>query len=398
MTIHLLKKIIIITHNFLPESVGGASRIYEMAKMLQRLYDVSIICPPPTYPFKKYEKAKYLSRKEILDGLRVFRLWTYQPSRQSPTFFQRFFYYIAFPFLATLFVIPRLHNTEFVIVTDPPSSLLFTTLIVRLFRKKLILDVRDLWVEAALSLGFVNKKSVLANIVKKFEEHCWRKSDLVITNSLVIADEIVRVLGQVFSPKVKYFPFNVDLNIFKRSDIKRENQIVYVGNFGMAQDLGTFVKAMSVVLSEMPDIKIKLYGGGDYELEIKKLVKELNMEKSFEFNDPVSRKDIPAILSKSLIGIVPLASNEVLRYAIPTKTFEYLACSLPVLAYGNSKELERIIKESEGGVFIRENDYKAISDAILRMLQDKNALERYSNNGRKFVEQKVDYSFFLQVT
>ena len=46
-----MKKVLIITPNFQPESVGGASRIYEMAKELQGEYDVSIVCPPPTYPF-----------------------------------------------------------------------------------------------------------------------------------------------------------------------------------------------------------------------------------------------------------------------------------------------------------------------------------------------------------
>lgn len=367
-----------------------------MAKMLQKFYEVDIICPPPTYPFAKYKKVNYIFRKENLDGLGVFRLWTYQPSKQNPTFFQRLFYYTIFPLLASFFLIPKLYNIKFVIVTDPPSSLLFTTLIVRLFRKKVILDIRDLWVEAALSFGFVNKKSILAEIVKKFEKYCWKRSDLVVTNSLVIADEIIKIIGGSASiSKVKYFPFNVDTDTFKRENVLREKQIIYVGNFGLAQDLSTLVKAMSIVFAKMPDLKICLYGGGDCESDIKKLVNEMNLEKFFEFNNPVPRKEIPDILSKSMIGIVPLANNDALRYAIPTKTFEYLSCSLPVLAYGNSGELERIMKESGGGVFVKGNNYKGIADAILRMLQMEDVRENYSKNGRKFVEQKIDYSFFL---
>ena len=48
-----MKKVLIIAPNFLPESVGGASRIYEMAKKMKNEFDVSVICPPPTYPFTK---------------------------------------------------------------------------------------------------------------------------------------------------------------------------------------------------------------------------------------------------------------------------------------------------------------------------------------------------------
>ena len=58
-----MKKAIIIAPNFLPESVGGASRIYEMAKKIQEKYNVTVVCPPPTYPFTKYKKSKHLFRK-----------------------------------------------------------------------------------------------------------------------------------------------------------------------------------------------------------------------------------------------------------------------------------------------------------------------------------------------
>jgi hypothetical protein len=59
-----MKKAIIFTHVFLSEAVAGASRIYKMARLLQQFYDIDIVCPPPTYPFAKYKKAKYLFRKE----------------------------------------------------------------------------------------------------------------------------------------------------------------------------------------------------------------------------------------------------------------------------------------------------------------------------------------------
>lgn len=393
-----MEKIIIITHNFPPESVGGASRMYEMAMLLKKFYEVTIICPPPTYPFTKYEKAGYFFHKEIFNGLKVCRVWTYQPSRQSPTYMQRIFYYIAFPFLASFFILTQVHNAKFVIVTDPPSSLLFTTIIIRLLKKRLILDVRDLWIEAALSLGFVNKKNRVTDMMKKFQNYCWKKSDLIITNSLVIADEIRRILTKSNSSKVKYFPFNVDLEQFKRQSTERRKQIVYVGNFGLAQDLETFVKAISIVLAKIPDLKIQMYGSGDREKEIKKLVFEMNLQQYFVFNNPVPRTEIPLILSMSILGIVPLANNEALRYAIPTKTFEYFACGLPVLAYGYSDELERIVRESEGGIFVRGNNYKDIADAIIKMLNNENIIEKYSKSGRKFVEQKIDYSFFLQVS
>ena len=391
-----MRKVLIIAPNFPPESVGGASRIYEMAKELQGEYDVSIVCPPPTYPFTKYKKSKYLFRKESLDGLTICRICTYQPSTLKPSLLGRFLYYTIFPILTNFFLFSLLRGVSFVIISTPPSSLLITSWVVRLFQKKLIVDVRDLWIDALVSLKYLNKNNLMVKWVKRFEIGCWKKSDLILANSITAIDRIKQILG-TNSTKIRYFPFHTDLKIFKKENVETEKQIVYIGNFGISQALQVLINAIPSVLSKFPDLNVKLYGGGFYESEIKNLVKELGLEKSVHFFNPVPREEIPSILSKSLVGIVPLEDNEGLRSAIPTKTFEYLACSLPVLAYGRSDELKRIIKESDAGIYVDGNDHKEIGDSLIKLLSDEDKLKKYSVNGRKFMEQKIDFSFLKEV-
>lgn len=393
-----MKKIIIITHNFLPESLGGASRIYEMAKLLKQFYEVNIVCPPPTYPFTKYKKAKYFFRKENFEGLKIFRIWTYQPSKKKPTFFQRFLYYIIFPMMTGFFLMTLLHKVKFVIISTPPSSLLILTVMVKLFNKKIIIDVRDLWIDAAISLGYAKEKSVLTVLLKKFEQYCWQKADLIIVNSIFIQDVIIQTISEKNKSKIKYFPFNVDLKIFKKDlNIKIDNHIVYIGNFGVAQNIQAFINAVPIIVKKIPDLRIQFYGGGDSENEIKKIVNDLKLDQYIKFNNPVSRNEIPMILSKSILGLIPLADNNALRYAMPTKTFEYFACNLPVIAFGSSDELERTINESKSGIFVRGNDQNKIADAIIKLLNNKMELEKYAINARTFVEQQIDHSFFSKL-
>ena len=387
-----MKKVLIISPNFLPESVGGASRIYEMAKEIQNKYNVSIICPPPTYPFTKYKKSNHIFQKQIHDGITVYRVWTYQPSTSNPSFLGRFLYYMIFPILTNLFLFSLLRNVSFVIISTPPSSLLITSWIVRLFGKKLIVDVRDLWIDALISLKYLNEKNPIVKWIKEFEVSCWKKSNMILANSLTTIDRIKQILG-TNSIEIKYFPFRTDLRIFKKENVETEKQIVYIGNFGISQALDILIKAMPIVFSKIPDLKLKLYGGGFCEQKIQDLVKELGLEKSIQFCNPVARDQIPVILSKSLVGIVSTEDNEGVRSAIPTKTFEYFACSLPVFAYGGSQELKRIIKESDAGVFIEGNNHKDIGDSLIKLLNDKEKIKKYSINGRKFMERKIDLSF-----
>jgi colanic acid biosynthesis glycosyl transferase WcaI len=391
-----MEKVLIISPNFLPESVGGASRIYEMAKEIQNKYDVSVICPPPTYPFTKYKKSNHIFQKQILDGITIYRIWTYQPSTLNPSFLGRFLYYMIFPILTNLFLFSLLRNVSFVIISTPPTSLLITSWMVRLFRKKLIVDVRDLWIDALISLKYLNKNNPIVKWVKRFEISCWKKSNIVLANSLTTIDRMKQILG-TNSTKIKYFPFRTDLKIFKKENVETEKQIVYIGNFGISQALDILIKSMPIVFSKIPDVVVKLYGGGFCEEKIQDLVKELGLEKSIQFFNPVSRDQIPLILSKSLVGIVSLEDKEGLRSAIPTKTFEYLACSLPIFAYGGSQELKRIIKESDAGVFIEGNNHKAIGDSLIKLLNDKEKIKQYSINGRKFMGKKIDLSFLEEI-
>lgn len=394
----LKKKVIIITQHFPPEATGGASRIYEMARTLQDSYDVTIVCPPPTFPFTKYKRETYLYRKENFNGFRVFRLWTYQPSKSYPSLFLRLIYYAVFPILAFFFLIAHIHDASFVIITTPPSPLLITSLVARLFRKKLIIDVRDFWIDLAVSLSYIKEDSFIVRWARKFEEYCWRKSDLIVTNSRIIYDTLKSDSKHANISKIKYFPFSVDLEVFKKvNGAQRKKQIVYIGNFGTAQNLKALIKALPLVLQQITDLSVQLYGGGDCEPEMKRLARELNIENRVKFNNPVPRDEIPLILSQSTLGIIALSSEHVVRYALPTKSFEYFASGLPVVAYGASDELELIVNKSQAGIHVRGDDKKQIADAIMKVINDKAALEQYSINGRKFAEENTYHSLIADV-
>jgi colanic acid biosynthesis glycosyl transferase WcaI len=394
----LKRKIIIITQHFPPEATGGASRIYEMARTLQDSYDVTVVCPPPTFPFTKYKREKYLYHKENFNGFRVIRLWTYQPSESYPPLFLRLIYYAIFPILAFFFLIAQLHDASSVIITTPPTPLLITSLVARLFRKKLIIDIRDFWIDLAVSLSYIKEDSFIVKWARKFEEYCWRKADLIITNSQIIYNTLSSDTKYANLSKIKYFPFTVNLETFKKvNGTPRKKQIVYIGNFGTAQNLEALIGALPLVLQQIPDYIVQFYGGGDCEPQMKRLTKDLDIEKYIKFNDPVPREQIPLILSQSTLGIIALSSHNVVRYALPTKSFEYFASGLPVVAYGASDELELIMKKSNAGIYVRGDDRKQLADAIIKVINDKVALEQYSINGRKFAEKNAFHSLISDV-
>lgn len=386
-----MKRIFIITQFFQPEANGRASRLHGLVKFLQKYHDVTVIAPPPTWPFGSYKKADYFYKKEEIDGIKVVRLWTSQPSQEVSTFLQRLGYYMSFSFFCSLFLLTRPFSFDTVIASIPASSVLYSTLIARLFRKKIVLDIGDLEIDASV---FEGKKKVkhafLKKMARKFVKNTWQKSDIIFTNNKGIHKQLKL---EVENPdKVKFLPFLVDLNKFKKLEVPKENQLVFVGILAVNIYLQGIIKAMPKVLQNFPDLKLQIYGGGEQGPKLKSLVKELKIENNCFINEPVPREQIPTILSKSLMGIVGLVDTKAMSHTTPNKTFEYLACSLPVFGYGPSKALDKILKEAKAGIHVYGNDPEKIADALIKILNDRKSLDEFSINGRKYLEKNVDYT------
>ncbi|MCV0399653.1 MAG: glycosyltransferase family 4 protein [Nitrosarchaeum sp.] len=383
-----MKKIVIVTQNFPPEAVGGASRIYEMARELQRSSQVEVICSPPTYPFTKFPLSNKIIQHEDLNGIAVHRIWTYQPRKKSPTLLQRIMYYTFHSILSSLYLMRRIRGDTVVIVTNPPPTLLISTLVSRMFRKKTIIDMRDFWIDAAVSLGFIKNKFIIS-CLKKFEKYCLVNSEIIITNSMYIQKKLSEEHPQ---KKIKYVPFNVNLVEFRKIQNKIENELVYIGNIGTAQNLTKLIHAVSILVKEWPKIRLEIYGGGDEEDKIRRDIEELKLNQNIFMHKPVSREQIPTILSKSMIGIVPLADNKKLAYAIPTKTFEYLACEIPIIAYGTSDELKRVLSDASAGMLV-EGKHDKLAEKIAMLLKDQELMEAYKKNGRAFLMKQNHFAF-----
>jgi len=387
------KKILIITQYFPPEKGGRSSRVHGMVQFLKKNFSITVVAPPPTIPFGSFEKVNYLSHKEKFDDFILQRIWTYQPSKENPSFFQKLGYHLGFPILTSFFLLTNLRNFSTVIISTHNNLFFLVVPLITLLGKRLIIDVGDLPIDTSIYKDSATKHSFVKKILHNSQIKCWKKADLIITNSNVIRKEIQKIVKN--SEKIEYFPFNVDFNLFKKYDYPQEKKIIYTGHLDSAQNIEIFIETLELVVKEIPDLKFEVYGWGESEDKIKKLITDLKLENNCTLNKPVSKEEIPKILSKSMAGLIPLNIHESLRYAMPTKAFEYMSCSLPIFSYGSSEELEEILKKSKAGVFVKSNDPQELARNLLDFIKDKNSLEQYALNGRKFIENETDYSHLI---
>ena len=198
-------KILLVTSYFAPEIGAAASRMGNLADGLAaRGNDVEVLAPLPNYPmgmvFEKYRGMRYC--EDNINGHRVFRYKTYTTVSKNPM--ARALGMISFATVIWLFGKRRklVKRYDLVIVQSPPLPVAYSAikLFKGFFRKKVILNVSDLWPLSAVELGVMKKGSVSYRIFAYMERSVYRHADAMMGQSEEILEHI-----KEFEPKKEYF-------------------------------------------------------------------------------------------------------------------------------------------------------------------------------------------------
>ena len=115
---------------------------------------------------------------------------------------------------------------------------------------------------------------------------------------------------------------------------KAVKTIMYAGNLGRVQQLDLLLHAWAKLLKKhnFPGWMVELVGHGALELELKELVKHLNISNRVIFSPPVPREVALHKMKEADILFISLRPDEVFRLTIPSKLFDCMLTGRPILA------------------------------------------------------------------
>ena len=381
-------KVLIVTQTFPPEMGGNASRMGDSVKYLAAEgWEATVVAPQHCYPPGNFERTWERHSVERRNGAVVHRLWTWQPGSSDPSFVSRTAYYLLFAIHALLWTLVRGRRYDLYFCTTPPVFASLPALVASaLFRKPLVVDVRDLWINAAIGLGFVQRRSLTTRLSRRYEELVMHRADRILTTTDEMSDRIRDDYPDLPADRLTVIPNGVDTEVFApREGIEEERTVVYIGNVGHMMDFEAAVRSMQFV--DEP-LELRIVGDGDLRPETERLVDELDLGDRITVHDPIDREEVPTILSRAMIGIVPLKPISSLRYAVPIKTYEYMACKLPVVGTGEGA-IESVVSDQETGVLV-DDDPRAIADAFESLAGDPGRRVRLGENGYRCATEQYD--------
>lgn len=375
--------ILLITQWYPPVKSAASNRTSKMAYFLKKQgHNVTVLTGMPSYPTgilpKKYHWKLYC--KEKIDDIDVLRTYEYPAPNQGV--FKRLFNNFTF-LISALIAILIIPKYDIVIVSSPPFLGGIAGLLAKqIWGAKFIFDVRDLWPDAAIELGFLHQVWLI-KILKFLEMRYYKVADFILTATPSIKKDIID--KGIPENKVITLLNSVDTAVFKPLMSEREPYgfskndfvIAYTGNMGAAQGLETTIEAAKL-LRKHSNIKFLFVGEGE---EKEKLVDMAKGNNNIIFLPEKDREEIIKIINVSNIGNISLAKNKIFQQAIPSKTLEYFACGKPVIA-GVSGTLKEIINESDAGVIYDVRNPKDLANKVLALSKKSILIKKMGHNAR----------------
>ena len=388
-------RILFLSHYFPPEVNAPATRTYEHCKVWVELgHEVTVVSCVPHHPMGKaypgYKNKLY--HVEELDGIKVVHLLTYITANEG--FLKRTFNYV-FYMLVSILAAPFLSKADVVISTSPQFfNGLAGYFVSRIKRAKWVLEIRDLWPESILAVGAIKNVRIIA-LLETLERFAYRKADHIVAVTQAFKTHIAERGGN--ENEISVVRNGVDLNLFgdtvKDSLLEEalglEGKFVaaYVGTHGMAHGLDTLLEAAEL-LRHRSDIVFLMVGDGAERSRLLEKKQQLDLSNVVMIGQQ-PKSMMPKIWAMTDVSLVLLKKLDLFKTVIPSKIFESMAMSRPIIL-GVEGEVATIIKDSNAGIYIEPENARELAFAVEKLADDKLIYEEKSAAGRPYVAKYFD--------
>jgi glycosyltransferase involved in cell wall biosynthesis len=374
--------ILIFEQRYTDPQEAGIGRFYYFAKeWLEAGHKVTIIAGKLSYlsgqklpPLKSEENFKVLRVFDSTLGYRTFlgRLWSY-------------FSYWFLALITSLF----LKKPDVVIASSPPIFTGFLGFLVsRLKKASFVFEVRDIWPDEAIELGFLKNK-ILIRMSYWLEKFLYKKADFLVTNSPGIREFLIKEKN-VGGEKIVSIPNPVDINLFSFEDfsLRQERRwtdkivVLYSGAHSAVYDLDLVLDVAKEIKDE-PFVFVFLGDGRQKRALIERAEKE-NI-KNVLFLEPVSKIKTAEYIFAADICVAPLKKKKLLQYVYATKLFDYMAGARPIILAGEGVSRRLVCDEARCGICVLPEDRTAFQEALLNLANDPVKREKYGKNGWEYL-------------
>ena len=300
--------------------------------------------------------------------------------------------FAGFTALAAAAAVSSRRRPDAVLAMSPPITLgLAGWAAARRFRVPLVLNLQDIFPDAAVGVGAIRSPGLIA-AAKRLERFLYRRADAV---TVLSDDMLANVSAKTAGPDaavVRVIPNFVDTEAIRprgRDTAYRAEHrlgartvVMYAGNVGLSQPLELLVSAARSY-RDRPDVVFVVNGGGSARPSLEASASDLSNLVFVDFQPPDRLEEV---LASADVHVIVLREG-LARSSVPSKLYSILAAARPVVASVDpDTEVARVIEDAGCGAAVAPGDSDAFIAAVGSLIDDPAERSAAGERGRSFVE------------
>jgi len=220
------------------------------------------------------------------------------------------------------------------------------------------------------------------------------KADYILCSSPAVKEEIVRLGATSDKAEIVFIGTNVgefslaqrDTMLMQRLDIPVASPVVIsVRGFKPVYDVETLIKAIPLILEEVPQTRFIIAGQGDQKEYLEKLTQGYDVHDRVRFVGWISHNELPVYLASSDIYVSTSLSD-----GTSVSLLEAMACGLAPVVSGITAN-QAWIKDGVNGFLFPTRDYEALAKSIVCLINDKKKRKKFGAASRRIAQEKAGF-------
>ena len=337
-------------------------------------YEVDVICLR-----KKGEK-----KREIMNGVNLYRL----PLEHYRGRVLRYLFEYSVFFLQVSLKLGWLSlkkRYDVVEVHTMPDFLVFTTLFPRLLGAKVMLYMFEDMPRLFTSTFKVGPNHIGARILRLLE-----RASAGYAHRVVVADgipyKLVLESHGVASEKIAVVLNVPDEEVFNIKSVPAPQdgdrfRLIVVSHVLRRHGVQTLIKAVPLLLKDIPQLKVDVVGESEYKPELEKLSHDLGVEEYVDFIGYVPHESVPALIAQADVGVAPMIDD----VGLPNKLYEYFALGKPSVASALPSLVATF--NSDCVLYFQPGDERDLADRIVELYHSPEKRASLATNGQVFYQR-----------
>lgn len=364
---------------------------------------------------RSYEFAKHLAKKgnsiEIITGnenthenidenIKIYSTATKYSNRMG--FFKRvgsFFDYV----YKSISIGRRIKDIDIVFATSTPLTIGIPGYVLSKLKKaKFIFEVRDVWPDVPIELGFIKNKLVIY-LLRKFELFIYEKADQIITLSPGMYNNLLRKgvdenkLSMITNLSNIYLYESVENveSVKLELGLERDKFIcIHPGAMGFVNGLDYILDVAKEIMTKDKDIEFILIGEGK-EKEHLISRKEKECIENVRILDALPKEKVVRLIKGSDIGIMCVRDYKILEDNSANKFFDFLAAGLPIMInYGGWQK--DVLESNSCGYSCDYNNATEMAEKIIYLKENREKLDNMKVNAISLAKDEYSTDKCLQ--